>query len=195
MRLKKALVRVFGLFIILIFVAGTYVFATVLLTKNNATPSFFGYSFLTVHTQSMEPAIPAGSVVITRKTTADELKPRDIISFYSTDPAIEGIPNTHRIIAVNKDDNGKTCFVTKGDNNVIADKYAVYPEKVIGRVLGRVRYLGKVIDLFRNQLILFFILIVPLGVIIVFEVKNLAGLLKGRGKTGGEDSGPSEEAD
>lgn len=195
MRFKKALVRVFSLIIILIFAAGTFVFATVLFTKKNATPSFFGYSFLTVHTQSMEPAIPAGSVVVTKRTAADELKPRDIISFYSTDPEIEGIPNTHRIVAVDKDDNGKTYFVTKGDNSVIADKYAVYPEKVIGRVLGSVRYLGKVISLFKNQLILFFVLIVPLGVIIVFEVKNLAGLIKGGGKTGGGDSGPSDKAD
>jgi signal peptidase len=126
----------------------------------------------------MTPAYPVGTVVIAKKVDADTLKVGDVISFYSQDPTIAGMPNTHRIVSISKDEAGKTYFITKGDNNPTADKYPVYEAKVIGKVQGSIGSVGKIISKLKNRYVMFFLLIVPIVLIVVFELKNITKLLR-----------------
>ena len=105
---------------------------TVISKINNKVPSLFGYSVLKIQTGSMETTLPTGSYIVVKKTDAKDVKVGDIITFYSTDPTISGMPNTHRVIGIKTDESGKLIFQTKGDNNAIEDKYPADEDSLIG---------------------------------------------------------------
>lgn len=89
----------------------------------------FGKAALWVETDSMEGEIPAQSYILIRRASASEVQPGDVITFYSSDPAIQGLLNTHRVIGVSEDG---AAFVTKGDHNPVADSYPALAENTVG---------------------------------------------------------------
>lgn len=98
--------------------------------------NLFGKSILRVVSGSMEPTIYAGDYILVEKIDCDQLQEGDIITFYSEDDSIYGMPNTHRIVSVNEDGS----FVTKGDANSIADETTVTPDRLIGKYSGKLRF-------------------------------------------------------
>ncbi len=64
-----------------------------------------------------------GDAIFIKKVNQDELKINDIISFHNKDEII-----THRIVKV-IEENGKTKYITKGDNNRREDKEHITYEK------------------------------------------------------------------
>ena len=187
-----------GILIVLasiIFADGLFIFITVLVTKSYSVPSFFGYSFLNVRTQSMTKVYPVGTVVITKRTDTASLKKGDIISFYSQDPAIKGIPNTHRIYSIEKKNTGEVYFITKGDNNDVPDQYPVYSKNIIGIVIGSIGSLGNILSFLNNRYVLFFAIILPLAVIIILEVKNTGKIIKGKNREPDEEDQSKDESE
>jgi len=178
LQFKKIISKVTSALIFLIFAAGLFVFITVLVSWKSGVPNFLGYSFMSVSTPSMVPTYPVGTVVITKKVDINKLKVGDVISFYSDDPAIFGIPNTHRIVTIGINEVNRKFFITKGDNNPVADTYPVYGDKVIGKVEGSIGSVGKIISKVKNRYVMFFLLVVPLAVIMAFELKNITKLIK-----------------
>ncbi len=65
---------------------------------------------------SMEPTIRAGDIAITRPVSPDEVQVGDIVRFRQGKTAI-----LHRVIEIQQE-NGKTIFITQGDNNNSADE-------------------------------------------------------------------------
>ena len=84
------------------------------IVKPNKTPSFLGIKTYVIISGSMEPNISVGDIVIARniKNEERELKIGDIISFRSGHSVI-----THRIVNIEKDNNGVLRIRTKGDSN------------------------------------------------------------------------------
>ena len=128
---------------------------------------------MSVLTGSMEPNYNVGDIVIVKKTDTDELKSKDVITFYSKDPDMEGQIVTHRIIDITEE-NGQRLFETKGDNNKIADLEKVEEDDVIGKVEGRIPYVGKATTFMQtNRTAFFLIVILPMLVIMATEVKDI----------------------
>lgn len=96
--------------------------------------SIFGYQIYHIMTGSMEPTIPTGSTVITKRVDPYILEVGDVITFISRDEAIYGNANTHRIIGID-DSNGERRFITKGDANGTADSIEVPVGDVKGKVI------------------------------------------------------------
>lgn len=146
--------------------------------RKNAVPSVFGYSVMNVSTQSMLPNYKPGDLIAVKKVEVDTLKENDVISFFSIDPDIYGLPNTHRIVKI-ENDGEKPVFTTKGDNNPSADIYKVSSENVIGKVMYKVPFLGKAIYYLQTTRSAYFLVIIlPLLVITIFEIRNLARKLR-----------------
>ena len=119
-------------------------FAAAFISGSSKKPLFlFGRTVVWVQTGSMEGTIPARSFISVKKADGDEVKKGDVIMFYSRDPQIFGMLNTHRV--VDTDENGD--FITKGDANASNDRYAVKKSDVVGIYSGNLpvlTFVGRV---------------------------------------------------
>ena len=84
MKIKKIFSRIMAAITALSFIFGLTIFISVLRANKGEVPSVFGFSVLRLQTGSMEPEYKTGSVIVAKKTDADDLKVGDVISFYST---------------------------------------------------------------------------------------------------------------
>ena len=115
--------------LILLFALLVNIFACKMMGK---VPDVFGYSIMNIVSGSMEGEIPRGSYILIKKTDAEKIKKDDIICFYSTDPTIYGMPNTHRVVEDPTVTEDGIEFVTKGDANPTQDKETAKGEQIIG---------------------------------------------------------------
>ena len=99
---------------------------------NGRVPSVFGYSVINIISSSMEDEIPTGSYILIKRTDPEDVKKDDVICFYSRDPQIYGIPNTHRVIEDPIITENGIEFVTKGDANPGPDPVNARGEDLIG---------------------------------------------------------------
>ena len=129
-----------------------------------------GYRVFTVASASMSPAIPPGTLVITREVPFDTLKPGDVITFVSRDGAIYGLPNTHRIAAI-KDG----ALITRGDANPLEDTLPVYSGDVLGRVVYSSAALGAVFSFVRRPAVVVFLAGAVLMALVLLELRKNRG--------------------
>ncbi len=97
--------------------------------------SLGGTSLFRVVTGSMEPAIPVGSLLVSKKTDIKTIDVNDIVCFHSEEQSIRGMIITHRVINTYKTPNGNLVLQTKGDANLTADIDYVSQDNLIGRVI------------------------------------------------------------
>lgn len=79
---------------------------------------------------SMVPAMKIGDIVIVKKIPGAEVKKGDVIMF-----PLGNMKVTHRVVAVEEDENSRRMFVTRGDANQSADSDPVNEKAVIGKVV------------------------------------------------------------
>jgi signal peptidase len=98
-----------------------------------------GYSLQGILSGSMEPALPVGSLVITRQEERYEIG--DIVTYALPGNRDELI--THRVVG-NDRQPARTYLVTKGDANPNGDRWRVPSDQVVGRVVAWVPWVGSV---------------------------------------------------
>jgi signal peptidase len=109
-----------------------------------------GNKILLVLSESMEPAIKKGDLIIIKKKPS--YSKGDIISFKNNaDPNII----THRIVKI-KMLNGRYYFTTKGDNNEFDDPYPVSEKEILGKVIFKTSF----IRIYNNTIFLQIFLII-----------------------------------
>lgn len=102
-----------------------------------------------------------GDQTIVKQTDPSAIKENDVISFYSSDPALSGAVNTHRVVSIETDGNNYR-YITKGDANNVVDRYDVDSRDLLGKVVWSSLILGKIVRLVSNPLIFVPIILVPL---------------------------------
>jgi signal peptidase I len=113
--------------------------ATVLVGLFVLAPMLTGGAALTVLTGSMEPTIPAGSVVLVEPREPAEVEIGDVITFQ---PAPNATFVTHRVVDARFDASGRRVLTTRGDANPTPDREPVAEDGVAGVVRIHVPYLG-----------------------------------------------------
>lgn len=141
-------------------------------TPAGEIPSLGNYSFMRTLTGSMEPAIPVHSFIVTEAVDPESLQVGDIITFRSTESKLEGALNTHRITSV-YEEGGQLMLHTKGDANAVEDSEPVSSINVVGKVVFISAALGTVVSLFSNPLVFFPFVVVPLVLLLGFELVKL----------------------
>ena len=126
-------------------------------------PRIGKYSVMHIVSDSMEPNIRKGTYILIKRVPAEEVKQDDVICFYSTDPTIYGCPNTHRVVEEPYLENGELYFVTKGDNNLIADNDPVKSEHLIGVWVKNLDGFTSFLNFVTQNFITIFALLVVLG--------------------------------
>jgi signal peptidase len=134
----------------------------------NEVPSIGNKAPLIVLTESMEPEIKAGDLIICRKADASEVKKDDVISFF--DPEGNGSSVvTHRVIALVEENGELVGFRTQGDNNDIEDRLTVPVENVIGIwTEQRIGLVGHVVLFMQSTVGLIVCLFLPIGAFVAY---------------------------
>ena len=154
---KKFLYTLINTVSLLIIVAAVAVLVLVLFTPSGQAPQVLGYTMLRVTTGSMEPTYAIDTLIVVKKEAPSAIQEGDIISFYSSDPALDGAVNTHRVTAAKAQPDGSYLYRTKGDANNVEDAYEVHSNYL----------LGKLSRLAANPLIFVPVILVPLFVILL----------------------------
>lgn len=168
----KYVLRVVNVLAAVVIALALVVLLRTVFTPAGEVPSLGSYSFMRTLTGSMEPAIPVHSFIVTEEVDPSSLQVGDIITFRATESSMEGALNTHRITSV-YEENGQLMFHTKGDANAVEDAAPVAAVNVVGRVVFVSAALGAVVSLFSNPLVFFPFIILPLVVLMVFEIAKL----------------------
>lgn len=93
-----------------------------------------GFSVFRVVTGSMEPDIPVGALLLSKETPISEIETKDVVCFISKEPPTQGRVITHRVVSITKGGDGAILLETRGDANLVADRYYVTEENLVGRV-------------------------------------------------------------
>lgn len=123
-----------------------------------------------VRSNSMSPAIGAGSVVFVDDVSIDEIGEEDVITFESGGSAENRV--THRVVEVIESD-GARQFRTKGDANDDPDADLVNSNQVVGKVSFSLPLIGHLISIAGTNLGLILFVVVPALALVVLELWDL----------------------
>lgn len=186
-KIKKAL----GISVLVIFVLAL-IFVVVARISGN-TPSLFGYSMLRVSSDSMEPELKVGSIILVEKADPANLQKGDVITYHGEKGPVAGKLITHQIVEEPYEKDGEYYFTTRGIKPGAVDDPEITDRQIVGKVLFKIPVLGSLYDFFTSKLGLFAIIAL---IIIAFsgELINLINII--RGKDEDEDSDiPASAAD
>ena len=127
--------------------------------------SLFGLRCFYLVSGSMEPTIHTGSAVIVKKNASGVYQKGDVITFRSTEQAIYGMPNTHRIEQVIEQGADTFIYITKGDANTDVDTAPVTVDQIYGKVIwntGSMKWMGTVLGLITTPMGFMTVIILPL---------------------------------
>lgn len=128
---------------------------------------------------SMVPTINVQDAIIIARTSPNDLKQGDIISYLSTDAYYAGKIITHRIIGIEKSKDG-ILYRTKGDNNTVADGVLVQEKNVYGKVLFKIPMLGYIRQFLSTYFGWILCIAFPLLYLIMSEVIKVRKIIQKR---------------
>lgn len=164
--LKKIIYGIINFISVAIIAAAVGVLIVVLLTKPGKPPSIGGFTLLRITTGSMAPTYEIDTLLLVQKTEPSSIRKGDVISFYSSDPVLDGAVNTHRVTEIQKNGD-QYVYTTRGDGNNVEDPYPVESGQLVGKVIWSSVILGKIARLVSNPLIFIPVILVPLAIILL----------------------------
>jgi len=180
---KGGMRSILGGIIQLVFVAAVVVIAVVAFGNKIPFLAKAGFNFFAVTSGSMEPTIPAGSVIYSGKYSLETLKESDIITYQlATEDASKRTLVTHRIVKVNKEeeqigdtDDKRTTFefITRGDANNVDDEIPVSSGSIVGLYEWHVPRVGYFTTFVQTPKGFIAFIVAPAVILIIWEVVSL----------------------
>lgn len=154
-----------------ILLAALYAFTTLATRDNDSVANFLGYTPLTVRSDSMVPTFEKDDLIFIKTCDPSSLKEGDIICFH-TIIENEYALNTHRISAIDEQ-NGFRSYTTRGDNNPVDDTHIISDGDIVGKYVGHVPGLGKVMDFIGSSTGLLVVIVLPMLLFLIYQIYHL----------------------
>lgn len=172
----KALKRAAGIFISIvlwavILLAALFAFTTLATKDSSHVANLAGFTPLSVVSDSMAPTFQAGDLIIIRSCDPASLKEGDIVTFH-TIINNEFALNTHRIAEIQGQADARS-YVTKGDNNDIADIHMITDGDIVGKYVARLPHFGRVVEFLSSSMGFLLVIVLPLLIFFVYQVYHL----------------------
>lgn len=135
-------------------------------------PTIFNRAPLVVLTESMNPTIKSGDLIVCEVVHAEDVQVGDVISFFDPDSSGSAVV-THRVVAIETDEKtGAIFFRTKGDNNNLEDRTSVPTKNLVGvwkenGVFNQFHGLGNVVLFMQSAWGFILCIGLPLGAIAI----------------------------
>ena len=134
------------------------------------------FSIYTIVSPSMIPKIKVYDVIVNFKVDSPtDIKVGDVITFKSTSSMTYNMTITHRVKDV-QIVNGEYQYITKGDNNAIADLSPAKYSNVIGKATIKIPQLGRVQFFVASKFGWLMVVVLPAFYIIFKDVLKLIKL-------------------
>ena len=172
-RIKKIIKVIVYIFVALLIIINGTILGMKMLGKQ---PSILGYHIYYIASGSMEPTIKTGQVIVGKETDIEDLEVDDIVTFYGTKGSLNGKIITHRIKKIYEED-GQIYLITKGDA-VNDEDEAFLATDVISVMKFKIPLAGMLIKLISNKFGFIFIVLVPLGIILISQLVDLKKAIK-----------------
>jgi signal peptidase len=170
--LKKTLTIIVSIVLwLIILLAALYAFTTLATRDNSNVANLAGYTPMVVQSESMAPTFNAGDLIIIKTCDPANLKEGDIITFH-TIIENEYALNTHRIESI-LDNDGVRSYVTKGDNNEISDTHVIADGDIVGKYIGKISGMGKLMDLLSSSIGFLVLIVLPMLLFYIYQVYHL----------------------
>lgn len=178
-----------------------FVVVVLLLLAGVAALAAFGiperYRLFVVQTGSMEPTIKTGSIVLV--TPQESYNVHDVVTFKARENVDLNNPKltvTHRVVEKSTDSEQGISYVTKGDANETADFTPITHDRVVGRVVFDVPYVGYPVGFAKTQIGFVLLIVIPATIIVYNEILTIRSeLRKRKEKRAEKQSGHVEDSD
>lgn len=154
-----------------ILLAALFAFTTLATRDSSHVASLAGYTPMTVQSDSMVPTFETGDLILIHTCDPAQLQVGDIVTFH-TIIMNEYALNTHRIVSI-EENYGVRNYTTKGDNNMISDTHIIADGDIVGKYVGKVSGLGKVLDFMSGSVGFLLIIVLPMLLFFVYQVYHL----------------------
>lgn len=136
------------------------VFGIVQRTSDNRA-SIGGIKVFTVITGSMIPVYNIGDIIIVKDVEAEEIQVGDDIVYKGEKGTYKDKTITHRVVLIEKEDDGNYKIITKGVANLGQDP-EINQTQVLGKVIGKVPIINWVLKVITNIYVWMFIPVIIL---------------------------------
>ena len=180
---------IINILIVMVLLVSVVIAALALTSKaNGGVPSILGYSFHTIQTQSMEGGSEdfdggdylVGDLVIGKVTNSNPNEVYEVGDIVVYTKENEDAPNgvmmiVHRVIK-REEVGGAFAYVTKGDNNDIADDGQRSASDIVAVCYDRdyqgavIKGFGSALDFIRTPTGFFFVVLVPMIIFFLYEI-------------------------
>lgn len=134
--------------------------------------NFFGYRIYTVASGSMIPIYNIGDTLLIEEMDASKIKVGDAVTYMGDEAGVDGMIITHQVIDVQKDENGRYLFQTKGIANNVVDPI-ISEEQVLGKVVHKFFFLSFLGRITTNMTSMLVFITVPIAFLIALEIIKL----------------------
>lgn len=156
----------------IILLAALYAFTTMATKDDQSVSRILGYTPMTVESDSMKPTFCKGDLIFIKKCDTSKLKEGDIITFHTIIDNQYAL-NTHRIQKIDEV-NGVRSYTTIGDNNNgVADQHVISDGDIVGKYVGHISNLGKVMSFLSSSMGFLIVIVLPMLLFFVYQVYNL----------------------
>ena len=131
--------------------------------------SIFNYRMFTVASGSMQPKYKIGDVLFSKDVSADKVKVGDAITYLGKTGDVANKVITHEVVKIEKDENNKYIFHTKGLTNLVEDPI-VYEDQLYGVVIHKAILLSFVYKVISSPIGFYAFIIIPIMYIIGSEI-------------------------
>ena len=154
--------------LLLIFLLFVY-FVSIKVAEKKGQLDKIPINMFVILTQSMEPAIKPGDIVIDYTPKDRMYEIGDVVTYLATDGYHAGSTITHRVIEIVNQD-GVRMYRTKGDSNNTADFSLVTTENIIGRTVLKIPRAGYIRQFLVTKVGWIFVVVFPCLVIIGCDI-------------------------
>ena len=155
----------------IILITALFTFTTLATRDERNVSRFLGYTPLIVKSQSMAPTFNEGDLIFIKEVNTAKLAKGDIITFH-TIINNEYALNTHRIESITES-NGLHSYVTKGDNNAIADTHVISDGDIVGKYVGRLAGVGRFMTFLSSSTGFLIVIVLPMLLFFIYQVYHL----------------------
>lgn len=160
----------------IIFIVVVLMLLVVILQRvSNNTITIGGFRMFTVATGSMIPVYDVGDILISKEIEPDKIEVGDDLVYLGKEGSFDNKVVTHRVISIEKEEDGNFKIVTQGVANNASDP-EIDQNQVYGKIIYKIKTLSFLQKIMKNIYVFYFLVFIPVGILVYKNVKNIINI-------------------